>query len=141
MLSSIVVGTDGSDSAEVAVQQAAELARRFDAELHIVCVHTPIEVTAMAAAPMATTWDIGPDVIGEEALARAGSLAENTSFRTHLFTGDPADAILQVAEDEGADLIVVGSKGMRGARRFLLGSVPNKLSHHAACGVYIVRTG
>ena len=54
--------------------------------------------------------------------------------------GDPADAILDVAEEEGADLIVVGNKGMTGAKRFLLGSVPNKVSHHAPCSVIIIRT-
>ena len=54
--------------------------------------------------------------------------------------GDPADAILDVAEEQEADLIVVGNKGMTGARRFLLGSVPNKISHHAPCSVLIIRT-
>ncbi len=54
--------------------------------------------------------------------------------------GDPADAILDVAEEKGADLIVVGNKGMTGAKRFLLGSVPNKVSHHAPCSVMIIRT-
>jgi nucleotide-binding universal stress UspA family protein len=58
----------------------------------------------------------------------------------HPREGDPADAILVVAEEVNADLIVVGNKGMTGARRFLLGSVPNKISHHAQSGVYIVRT-
>ena len=59
---------------------------------------------------------------------------------TYAREGDPADAILDVAEETRASLIVVGNKGMTGARRFLLGSVPNKISHHAPCGVYIVRT-
>ncbi len=59
---------------------------------------------------------------------------------THAREGDPADAILDVAEELGADLIVVGNKGMTGAKRFLLGSVPNKVSHHAPCSVLIVRT-
>ena len=54
--------------------------------------------------------------------------------------GDPADAILDVAEEKKADLIVVGNKGMTGAKRFLLGSVPNKVSHHAPCSVMIIRT-
>ena len=54
--------------------------------------------------------------------------------------GDPADAILDVAEELEADLIVVGNKGMTGAKRFLLGSVPNKVSHHAPCSVLIIRT-
>ena len=53
--------------------------------------------------------------------------------------GDAADAILDVAEEQGSDLIVVGNKGMTGATRFLLGSVPNKVSHHAPCSVLIVR--
>ena len=61
-------------------------------------------------------------------------------MQTHPREGDPADAILDVAEEIEADLIVVGNKGMTGAKRFLLGSVPNKISHHAPCGVYIVRT-
>ena len=60
--------------------------------------------------------------------------------RTHAREGDPADAILDVAEELGADLIVVGNRGMTGAKRFLLGSVPNKISHHAPCSVMIVRT-
>ena len=54
--------------------------------------------------------------------------------------GDAADAILDVAEEQRADLIVVGNRGMTGAKRFLLGSVPNKVSHHAPCSVLIVRT-
>ena len=58
----------------------------------------------------------------------------------HAREGDPADAILDVAEEQGADLIVVGNKGMTGAKRFLLGSVPNKVSHHAPCSVMIIRT-
>jgi nucleotide-binding universal stress UspA family protein len=58
----------------------------------------------------------------------------------HSRQGDPADAILDVAEETSADLIVVGNKGMTGAKRFLLGSVPNKVSHHAPCSVLIIRT-
>jgi nucleotide-binding universal stress UspA family protein len=63
-----------------------------------------------------------------------------STVETYPREGDPADAILDVAEEKGADLIVVGNKGMTGARRFLLGSVPNKVSHHAPCNVMIVRT-
>jgi nucleotide-binding universal stress UspA family protein len=54
--------------------------------------------------------------------------------------GDAADAIIDIAEESRADLIVVGNKGMTGAKRFLLGSVPNKVSHHAPCSVLVVRT-
>ena len=70
-----------------------------------------------------------------EAVAGAGVEAE-----TYARQGDPADAILDVAEERGADLIVVGNKGMTGAKRFLLGSVPNKVCHHAPCSVLIIRT-
>ena len=59
---------------------------------------------------------------------------------THPREGDPADAILDVAEENDADLVLVGNKGMTGARRFLLGSVPNKISHHSPCDVWIVKT-
>ena len=70
---------------------------------------------------------------GQPAMSRSDA-------RTFAREGDPADAILDVAEEEKADLIVVGNKGMTGAKRFLLGSVPNKISHHAPCSVLIVRT-
>ena len=72
----------------------------------------------------------------EEAVTKAGV----KDVHTHAREGDPADAILDVAEEQGSDLIVVGNKGMSGAKRFLLGSVPNKVSHHAPCSVLIVRT-
>lgn len=58
----------------------------------------------------------------------------------HARQGDPADAILDVAEEQNADVVIVGNRGMTGAKRFLLGSVPDKVSHHAPCSVLIVRT-
>ena len=72
--------------------------------------------------------------------AAAESEAAGVATETYARQGDPADAILDVAEERGADLIVVGNKGMTGAKRFLLGSVPNKVSHHAPCSVLIIRT-
>jgi nucleotide-binding universal stress UspA family protein len=66
--------------------------------------------------------------------------AAGVQVDTYAREGDPADAILDVAEEKKADLIVVGNKGMTGAKRFLLGSVPNKVSHHAPCSVMIIRT-
>jgi nucleotide-binding universal stress UspA family protein len=140
MLSSIVVGTDGSDTAQEAVRQAAEMARRFNARLHIVCAYTPVAVRVEGASPERGEWDVGPDVLGEEVLSRATALASGAEVETHALTGDAADALIDVAEEQKADLIVVGNKGMQGARRFLLGNVPNKVSHHAPCSVYIVRT-
>jgi nucleotide-binding universal stress UspA family protein len=66
--------------------------------------------------------------------------AEGLEVETHCMGGDPADALIDIAEATEASLIVVGSKGMHGGRRFLLGNVPNKVSHHAPCSVMIVRT-
>ena len=71
---------------------------------------------------------------------RAASSEAGVEVETYAREGDPADAILDVAEEQNADLIVVGNKGMTGAKRFLLGSVPNKVSHHAPCSVLIIRT-
>ena len=63
-----------------------------------------------------------------------------SEVETHARQGDAADAILDVAEERRSDLIIVGHRGTSGAKRFLLGSVPNKVSHHAPCSVLIVRT-
>jgi nucleotide-binding universal stress UspA family protein len=75
-------------------------------------------------------------------LKDAGGEIEAAGIQVEIYAreGDPADAILDVAEEQNADLIIVGNKGMTGAKRFLLGSVPNKVSHHAPCSVMIIRT-
>jgi nucleotide-binding universal stress UspA family protein len=72
--------------------------------------------------------------------AAEGLRGAGIAVEIHAREGDPADAILDIAEEQEADLIVVGNKGMTGAKRFLLGSVPNKVSHHAPCSVMIIRT-
>lgn len=140
MLSSIVVGTDGSDTSHEAVRQAAELARRFDARLHIVCAYTPVAVRVRGSSPELGEWNVGPHVMGEQVLSSATALAHGGNVETHARPGDPSDALIEVAEQEDADVIVVGNKGMHGARRFVLGNVPNKVSHQAPCSVYIVNT-
>jgi nucleotide-binding universal stress UspA family protein len=144
MFTSIVVGTDGSDTARQAVIQAAELARATGAKLIIVSAFTPVAARVAAGdSPEAADWNVGGDLLVEGVLrdATGHTAASGISVETRAVRGDPADAIIDVAEQEGADLIVVGNKGMTGARRFLLGSVPNKVSHHAPCSVLIVRTG
>jgi len=144
MYSSIVVGTDGSETAREAVIQAAEMARATGARLIVVSAYTPVAARVSAGgAPEAADWNVGSDVLVDGVLSDAKSVtaASGVSVETRAIRGDPADGIIEVAEQEGADLIVVGNKGMTGARRFLLGSVPNKVSHHAPCSVLIVRTG
>jgi nucleotide-binding universal stress UspA family protein len=146
MFRSIVVGTDGSDTAREAVRQATDLARELGAGLQVVSAYEPVPAGRLREeaqqAPADVQWMVGPreevDAILEEVAADAG--AAGVPAEVHARQGDPADAILDVAEETGADLIVVGNKGMTGAKRFLLGSVPNKVSHHAPCSVLIIRT-
>jgi nucleotide-binding universal stress UspA family protein len=123
---SIVIGTDGSDTAKKAVQEGAELAQNIGAAVHV--------VTAAGGEQSPQ----GPDAVLQEAVAAVQSVGPPA--QAHTKAGDPADVIIGTAEELGADLIVVGNKGLTGARRFLLGSVPNKVSHHAPCSVMIVHT-
>jgi nucleotide-binding universal stress UspA family protein len=142
----IVVGTDGSDTASEAVRQATELARATGAKLDIVSAYQPVPATRIREEsgdiPGDVAHAVGPkedvNVVLEGATGPAKEAGVEVS--THAREGDPADAIIDLAEEVGASLIVVGNKGMTGARRFLLGSVPNKISHHAPCSVYIART-
>lgn len=146
MFKRIVVGTDGSETAAEAVRQATDLARLAGAQLSIVSAFEPVSERRVAGeqqdAPPDVQYEIGPredvNLILENAAAAAKQ--EGIEVLTHPVQGNPADAILEVAEQTNADLIVVGNKGMTGARRFLLSSVPNNVSHHAPCSVIIVRT-
>ena len=146
MFASIVVGTDGSESAQEAVRQAVELAARLGATLRIVSAYEPVPAGRLREeaqqVPPDLQWMINPreDVDATLRNAAAAALEGGVEAETYARQGDPADAILDVAEEQGADLIVVGNKGMTGARRFLLGSVPNRVSHHAPCSVLIIRT-
>jgi nucleotide-binding universal stress UspA family protein len=142
----IVVGTDGSDTAANAVRQATDLAKLTGAQLSIVSAFAPVSSRRVAGekldAPADVQYEIGPreDVNLILDAAAAAARKEGVEVQTHPVEADPADAILNVAEETGADLIVVGNKGMTGARRYILGSVPNNISHHAPCSVMIVRT-
>jgi nucleotide-binding universal stress UspA family protein len=146
MFGRIVVGTDGSETASEAVRQATELAKSFSATLTVVSAYEPIPQERMrsekADVPGDVQYSLNPREDVEVTLKNAAAPAQQAGLEVELQPreGDPADAILDVAEETKADLIVVGNKGMTGAKRFLLGSVPNKISHHAPCGVYIVQT-
>jgi nucleotide-binding universal stress UspA family protein len=142
----IVVGTDGSETAGEAVRQAVDLAKLAGAQLSIVSAYVPVSKRRLQSeqeeAPADVQYEIGPreDVNLVLDAAAANAKQEGLDVQTHPVEGDPAEAVLNVAEETEADLIVVGNKGMTGARRFLLGSVPNNVSHHAPCSVMIVRT-
>jgi nucleotide-binding universal stress UspA family protein len=128
------------------VRQAVDLAKLTGAELSIVSAYAPVSERRVRdtqdEAPADVQYEIGPreDVNLVLDAAAAAARKDGIEVQTHPVEGDPAEAILTVAEDTKADLIVVGNKGMTGARRFLLGSVPNNVSHHAPCSVIIVRT-
>ncbi len=146
MFTRIVVGTDGSETAAEAVRQALDLAKISGATLSVVSAYAPVPERVVKDqqrdAPPDVQYEIGPRENVNLVLdaAAADARKEGIEVQTHPVEGDPAEAILNVAEETKADLIVVGNKGMTGARRFLLGSVPNNISHHAPCSVIIVRT-
>jgi nucleotide-binding universal stress UspA family protein len=147
VFTSILVGTDGSETAHTAVRRAIDLAAGLGARLQIVSAYEPVSDQRLRGeevnVPPDLQWMINPhdDVMAllkdAEAEARDAGVANVETFARQ---GDAADAIVDVAEEQRSDLIVVGNKGMTGAKRFLLGSVPNKVSHHAPCSVLIVRT-
>ena len=146
MFERIVVGTDGSETAKVAVQQAADLARKVGAKIDLVSAYEPVPASRLreerqeVPADLAHTVTPSEDVEALLTETAAEVKKDGIDVGTYARQGDPADAILDVAEEQNADLIIVGNKGMTGAKRFLLGSVPNKVSHHAPCSVLIIRT-
>lgn len=145
MFRSIVVGIDGSDTAMQAVRQAIELARSVGARVELVSAYEPVSDARLREAtfvPEDLQWITNPrdDVLATLEAVADDVRAAGVEVEVFARQGDPADAILDVAEERGSDLIVLGNKGMTGAKRFLLGSVPNKVSHHAPCSVLIIRT-
>jgi nucleotide-binding universal stress UspA family protein len=139
---SIVVGTDGSATAERAVEHAAHYASKLGAKVHVVSAYEPSSVKVGGGFESRARWMASPDATVDSVLEGAAGIfrVKGIEVETYARKGDAAEALLEVAEECGADLIVVGNKGMTGARRFLLGSVPDKVSHHALCSVLIVRT-
>jgi nucleotide-binding universal stress UspA family protein len=146
MFRSIVVGTDGSETASEAVRQAVELAKSVGARIQLVSAYEPVSSSRLreerTEVPEDLQWMINPREDVDGTLEDAAEVVKSAGVAVEIYArqGDPADAILDVAEETDADLIIVGNKGMTGAKRFLLGSVPNKVSHHAPCSVLIIRT-
>ncbi len=149
MYKHIVVGTDGSPGANIAVDAAVELARLTDATLHVVSAHNVHSAYQFAATPeVAIPVDAiatSNEAMQAEARAVCDQVVERAArvgvhAEVHCVGGDAADALLRVAQDTDCDLLVVGNRGMTGVRRFVLGSVPNKLSHHSPSSLLIVDT-
>ena len=143
MFKSIVVGTDGSATADRAVEAAAALARDFGADLHVVPAYRESSGMGAAAGGPIAESGVGRamhhDAARQIAERALGKWAEGIQSHSHASTESAVDAILATAKSIGADLIVVGSKGMQGAHR-ILGSVPNSVAHNADCAVLIVKT-
>jgi nucleotide-binding universal stress UspA family protein len=131
MYERILVGTDGSETANVAVERAIALAQLTGATLNIVTAVSDGEVIKG-----------GDENASSVIVARAAGRAEAAGVKceTHTMRGDPSEVLIDLADQIGADLLVVGNRGMTGVRRFMLGSVPNKVSHHAPCSILIVDT-
>lgn len=144
MFKRMVVGTDGSETADRAVHQASELARIMKATLHVVTAYrlggSGMAERAGAALVAGAAEDALRQENAEHVVRRAAQRwGQGLAVKTHAVAGDAADVILGVAELVGADLVVVGSKGMQGPRR-ILGSVPNSVCHGAPCAVLVVKT-
>ena len=139
-MNAIVVGTDGSPGAEAAVQKVIELARGSGATIHVVCAYpgtsTLERITMTARTDPADLRGVAADVLArdERRFREAGFEVEK-----HVREGDPAHVLIDVASENGADLIAVGARGSAGVRRFMLGSVSSKLAHHAPSSLLIVR--
>jgi nucleotide-binding universal stress UspA family protein len=139
MFETVVVGADDSSTAREAVMVAAEIAQLHGGTLHIVTAYDPksIQVQELPEEFRYSKLTSPADML-LEGLSR---IVEQRGLKpmVHAATGNPADAIVRIAEREKADLVVVGNKGMKGVRR-VLGSVPNSIAHDAPCSVLIVDT-
>lgn len=140
----IVVGTDGSTTAERAVDAAGGIARLTGGSVHVVRAYRPIRAAAVVAGAAAVqAWTCEDEretaeALVEQAVAR---LTERGVVAVPLARiGDAADVLLAAAEEFEADLLVVGNRGMNGVRRYLLGSVADRVAHHAPCTVHIAHT-
>lgn len=143
MYQSIVVGTDGSPTAQRAVAEATRLSKALGSELHVVAAYDPVRGVRVEGSPegAGTGSPVLPDSEVQTIVDAAAATIRmsGVDVKSHTRTGDPAGAIIAVAEQEDAGLIVVGSCGMHGVKR-VLGSVPNKVAHRARCNVMIVAT-
>lgn len=132
MMRTVLVGTDTSPAATLAVEQAGALARAHHAELVVLYVRPPVDARDIFD-PSAL-----PDV--DAYLDEVAGRLDGVKVRSRQEAGDPAETICDVADEEGADVIVVGNRGTRGRRRWFLGSVPNAVVQHSPCSVFVVDT-
>ncbi|MEA2272914.1 MAG: hypothetical protein QOI98_1622 [Solirubrobacteraceae bacterium] len=143
MLETIAVGTDGSDTALRAVEFALDLAEKYGSRMVFISSYRPVSEGRVKAeqrdAPADIQWSINPAEDVEAALRAVEEMADTRGLKwtSEARQGDPADVLVEIAEAHGADLLVIGNKGMQ---RRVLGSVPNSVTHKANCSVVIVKT-
>jgi nucleotide-binding universal stress UspA family protein len=143
MIATVAVGTDGSATAAEAVRAAAELARRYDAKVVLLSAFqdpgwAPRDPHG-EPEDVELQWALSPSARVREVLARTEQdlRSEGLDCTTLVDEGDPGDVLVRLAEECGADVLVIGNKGMQ---RRLLGSVPNTVTHKAHCSVFVVKT-
>jgi nucleotide-binding universal stress UspA family protein len=143
----IVVGTDGSESSLLAVDRAGELAATAKALLIVVCAYHPMTAREQAIASPSLGDTRFDQVLGTAAAEKAlddgsqhAAAAGATGVQVRMAAGDAATALVEVATDSSADLIVVGNRGISSLTGRVLGSVPASVSQRAPCDVLIVHT-
>jgi nucleotide-binding universal stress UspA family protein len=143
MLSTIAVGTDGTDTAAQAVDFAIDMAKRYDARLVAISAYRPVSESRLKSeqkdAPDEIQWSINPTEDVDAILKDVEEKAQAAGLKTTTVAGDgePADVLVQHAEEQDADVLIIGNKGMQ---RRILGSVPNSVAHKANCTVIVVKT-
>lgn len=140
MISTVAVGTDGSATAAEAVSEAVEIARRFKAKLVLLSAFQDSSGSPAAAAKdIELQWASNSSARVRSILERieADLGQSGIECQTLADKGDPAEVLVRLAEECGADLLVIGNKGMK---RRVLGSVPKTVTHKAGCSVLVVKT-
>ena len=143
MVQTVAVGTDGSGTADKAVEFAIDLAARYEAKVVFISAYNPVGESRLrreaSEAPDDMQWMINPAEDVDATLRDCEERAEERGLRwaSEARQGDPAKVLVELAESNDADVLVIGNKGME---RRVLGSVPNSVSHHAPCSVLIVKT-
>jgi nucleotide-binding universal stress UspA family protein len=139
-MNAIVVGTDGSPDAEAAVQKVIELAGTAGARIHLVCAY-PGPSALERIGLTAKTESVDLRGVAADVLARYEHRFRDAGFEVekHALEGDPANVLIDVATEQKASLIAVGAHGNTAQKRFALGNVPSKLTHHSPTSLLIVR--
>jgi nucleotide-binding universal stress UspA family protein len=138
-MNAIVIGTDGSPGAEAAIQKVIELLRGTGATVHLVCAY-PGRSALERIGMTAKSDPVNLRGVASDVVAREEHRFDDVGLKVekHVREGDPAHTILDVAEEQHADLIVVGAGGTPGHRRLMLGGVAGKLAHNAQTSLLIV---